>query len=59
MVIDTERLAAIWTFARSRRNTFLDTFLAENVTAGFDGGVFEVLSADGADSNRLRTHVSR
>lgn len=49
VVILPECFVAIWTFPRSRSSALLDAFLAEDVSAGLDGGVFEVDAADGTD----------
>ena len=49
MVILPKRLVAIRAFPRSRGSPLLDAFFAEDVPAGFDGGVLEVDAADGAD----------
>jgi len=52
-VPSAEAAVAVWAFARAGGGALLDAFFAEDVAAGFDGGVFEVDAADGADGEGL------
>ena len=53
MVIAAERLVAIWTFARSRGQAFVNTFLAEDMPTGLDDGVLEVALTNRANRQSL------
>jgi len=49
MIVNAKRLVAIRTLPRPRRHSFLDAVFAEDMAAGFEGGVFEFDPADCAD----------
>ena len=53
MVIAAEGLVAVWTFARPRGQTLVNTFFAEDMSTSLDHGVFEVALADGTDGESL------
>lgn len=53
MIVQSECPIAIWAFPRSRQSPFLDTLVAEDVPAGLDNRVLEVLLADGTDCHDL------
>jgi hypothetical protein len=58
MIIAAKGLIAIWTFARSRGQTLINTFFAEDVSTSLDHRVLEVALADGADCKSLIHLVS-
>ncbi len=53
MVVAAKGLVAVRTFARSRCQALINTFLAEDMSAGLDHGIFKVALADGADGECL------
>lgn len=55
MVVGSEGLIAIWAFARSRGESFLDAVFAEDVSTSLDGSVFEILSAYSANCESLKS----
>lgn len=57
-VVDSKHFVAVGAFSRSRLHPLLNAFPAEYVSAGLEGRVFEVQSADGTDSEGLMAKIS-
>lgn len=53
MIVQPECPIAIRAFPRSRQGPFLDTLVAEDVPAGLDNRVLEILLADGTNCHNL------
>lgn len=49
-IIDAEHFVAVGAFSQPRRHSLIDALSAKHVSAGLDGRVLEVQSADGANS---------
>lgn len=55
VIIQPERPVAVRAFPRSRQGPFLDALVAEDVPAGLDNRVFEILLAHGTYCHNLAT----
>ena len=59
MIVRSEGFVATGALARPRSEAFFDAVFAEDMAAGLEGGVLEILPANGTVCNHLSIIMSR